>query len=383
MKKLFQLILLIISFSCSKEKPVIQGSLENFAKETFVIHRDEQTGYIGIQGVINQEGKPLISAYWNYKFSFFDPKTGQKSHEIEIPKEGPLSIRGGLPQEAQGFDDFFILLGRLNDLQFRKGNEILNSTLLNFDTLGINLQNSMSSHKQKITEISHGIFEISNNPFDLMALSNRTIGFDVENFGAWISQFDQDGNWICISDFRAPFDESYSETVDAGDLMRITSDGVSWTLFPFSDSLYRTENCQVTQTITLESISPIRYFPSKEVSNGASRTWVRPDDAAINLYLFDDPTTGLKIRFTLLEKKSGESDFADPRMSMFSDEKHYLVMIYDLEWKLAAELKMNFGEGTRFENIFLMDGYLLINKPEQKSEDEYEFYKIDLSQFRN
>ncbi len=283
MKKLFQLILLIISFSCSKEKPVIQGSLENFAKETFVIHRDEQTGYIGIQGVINQEGKPLISAYWNYKFSFFDPKTGQKSHEIEIPKEGPLSIRGGLPQEAQGFDDFFILLGRLNDLQFRKGNEILNSTLLNFDTLGINLQNSMSSHKQKITEISHGIFEISNNPFDLMALSNRTIGFDVENFGAWISQFDQDGNWICISDFRAPFDESYSETVDAGDLMRITSDGVSWTLFPFSDSLYRTENCQVTQTITLESISPIRYFPSKEVSNGASRTWVRPDDAAINL----------------------------------------------------------------------------------------------------
>jgi hypothetical protein len=58
-------------------------------------------------------------------------------------------------------------------------------------------------------------------------------------------------------------------------------------------------------------------------------------------------------------------------------------LIYDQNWNLLAELTTTFDLGTRFENLIVSNGNLIINKPEQKSEDEYEFYKVDLSQFRD
>lgn len=351
---------------------------------SFVIHRDDQTGYLSIRGAVHQGGKEYIYSFWNNKFHFFDPKTGEKTHSLEIPREGPGSIRGGSPQDVQFFDDnFFMALGRLGDVNLQQGDRIVRSFKLDMDTLGINLQNTMSSKKQKITQVSSTSYEISNDPFDLMSFSDRTSGFDMEKFGAWVAQFDHQGNWICISDFKGPFDKSYGETMEVGDLMRITENGVSWSLFPFSDSLFQTESCKVTRVLNLESLTRIRYYPSKEVSDGTTRTWVRPEDAGMNLNLFQDPITGIKVRMTLLEKKRGDNASMDPRTSMYSDENIYLLLLYSADWELIGELKMVYPTGTRFENLFVSNGSIFINKPEQKLEDEYEFYKIDLSQFKN
>jgi len=57
------------------------------------------------------------------------------------------------------------------------------------------------------------------------------------------------------------------------------------------------------------------------------------------------------------------------------------LLVYDHDWKLKADLEITYPAGSRFENLFTTSQGLFINKPEQASEDEYEFYKIDLSQF--
>lgn len=374
--------LIIVSCSPDVKREISRGYLEDFVSDTFVFHRDDQTGFLGIRGSIHQDGKEYIYAFWNNKFHFFDPITGKTTHSFEIPREGPGSIRGGFPQTVRAFDEnLLVVYGYLGDINLQRGDSIFRSFQLDKDALGIQHQNAMSSFKQKITQVSPTIFELSNDPFDLMSFSDRTRGFDTETFGAWIAQFDDQGNWICISDFKGPFDKSYGETLEVGDLMRITENGVSWSLFPFSDSLYQTENCKVTRVLNLESSTPIKYYPSKEVSVGSKRTWVRPDDAGANLYLIQDPVTGVKVRTALLEQKRDDNADLDPRSRIYSDETLFLLLLYDKEWRLLAELKMDYKVGTRFENIFVSNGSLFINKPEQKSEDEYEFHKIDLSQF--
>lgn len=73
----------------------------------------------------------------------------------------------------------------------------------------------------------------------------------------------------------------------------------------------------------------------------------------------------------------------NPGKKLYSKEVTYLFLVYDPNWKLLAELEMVYPVGTSFENIFSTSEGLFINKPEQKSEDEYEFYKIDLSRFKN
>jgi len=84
---------------------------------------------------------------------------------------------------------------------------------------------------------------------------------------------------------------------------------------------------------------------------------------------------------TLINQVRPNPEVIDPRQKMYLDENTYLLLVYDQEWNLRGEPEINYPTRTRFENIFSTSEGLFINKPEQKSEDEYEFYKIDLSRF--
>jgi hypothetical protein len=94
-----------------------------------------------------------------------------------------------------------------------------------------------------------------------------------------------------------------------------------------------------------------------------------------------DSKNKLYVRFTLFEQIKTQPEIIDPRQRMYLNKNNYLLLIYDQNWNLLAELTTTFDFGTRFENLFVSKGHLFINKAEQKSEDEYEFYKIDLSRF--
>jgi hypothetical protein len=58
-----------------------------------------------------------------------------------------------------------------------------------------------------------------------------------------------------------------------------------------------------------------------------------------------------------------------------------VLSIFSGEWEPKGEYFFDFETELEVENWFLTSEGLFINKPEQKSEDEYEFWKIDLSRF--
>jgi len=59
------------------------------------------------------------------------------------------------------------------------------------------------------------------------------------------------------------------------------------------------------------------------------------------------------------------------------------LSIYSGDWKPLGEYFFDFETEIEVENWFVTSEAFFINKPEQKSEDEYEFYKIDLSGFED
>ena len=96
-------------------------------------------------------------------------------------------------------------------------------------------------------------------------------GLDL-NFGAWIAKFDEEGNWVCKTDFKAPYDESYVNSSLSGKMVRMVEDGKSWAMFSYSDSLFQIENCTVVKRLKLPSVTPIIYHPERFVGdrNGGS-----------------------------------------------------------------------------------------------------------------
>lgn len=154
-------------------------------------------------------------------------------------------------------------------------------------------------------------------------------------------------------------------------------------MFPFSDSLYQIKDCQIIVRKKLEALTPKTYFPEVFIGNGNSGSWEKPDNGAMNRHLLFDPKTNLRLRVTFINQIRTKPEIKDIRQRMFLNKTTYLLLIYDEVWNLKGEIEFTYPVGSRFENIFLSGGQVFINKPEQSPEDEYEFYKIDLSRFKN
>ncbi|MBC6368422.1 hypothetical protein [Algoriphagus sp. AK58] len=381
MKKLLFLIL-ALSISCTEKKEVKHGDFLDFVTAEMSFERDQTTGFIGFSGTVLHQGKESIVSEWNGIFQFFDPETGRKIDQFEIPSGGPMALKGGY-HIGKAFDG----------PQFIATNNTGNTNFYENDTLVKGIQLDMAGYEPKgflnfpdsrnaLQKLSENEFEITFDPFNIMSFQTETDGLDLE-FGSWIGKFDSEGKWICRTDFKAPYDATFANSTMAGRLVRMVENENSWAMFPYSDSLYQIKDCKIIKRIKLESHTPIQYFPEKFIINGRSRYWERPENGALNTHLIHDPKNRLYVRFTILEQIKTQPEIKDPRQRMYLNKNKYLLLIYDQNWNLLAELTTTFDLGTRFENLIVSNGYLLINKPEQKSEDEYEFYKIDMSQFRN
>jgi hypothetical protein len=380
MKKLCFLILILFGFGCSKEKELIKGKLEDFVSSEVSFERDAETGYMGFLGTVNYQSKEVVYTEWNGLFEFYDSKTGRKLGIFQIPKEGPMSLKGGI-SAAKAFNrSVLIATNFLGNTQVYKGDSLFTSFKLDMSHLDASGYFSMPMRGNALHQISDREYELTVDPFNFMSFRTGEDGLDL-NFGAWIAKFDEEGNWICKTDFKAPYDESYVNSSLSGKMVRMVEDGKSWAMFSYSDSLFQIENCKVVERLKLPSVTPIIYYPEKHVGDKNGGSWERPDNGALNTGLVHDQFSGLNVRMTLIKQVKPNPEVIDPRQRMFLDENTYLLLIYDQEWNLRGELEINYSTGTRFENIFSTSEGLFINKPEQKSEDEYEFYKIDLSRF--
>ena len=235
-------------------------------------------------------------------------------------------------------------------------------------------------NRNALHQISEDRFEVTFNPFNPMGFREGKDALDLE-FRSWIGTYDQGGNLQCKSNFKAPYDESYKNSSNGGELVRMVDQGNSWLMFSYSDSLYQIKNCEVVTRLKLDSRSPIHYLPEKFEGDSRSGTWTLPENGALNTHLLRDIRSNTYVRLVRLKEKRNQPEITDIRKRQFLNEVTYLLLAYDHDWKLKADLEITYPAGSRFENLFTTSQGLFINKPEQASEDEYEFYKIDLSQF--
>jgi hypothetical protein len=380
MKKYCVLFLSFIFFACSKEKGPIQGKLEDFVSGEMSFERDAETGFMGFLGTVDYHSKDAVYTQWNGIFKFYDPQTGRKLGSFQIPAEGPMSLKGRV-HIAKSFDESTIVAtNTLGYTNVYKTDLVYSSFQLDMSDLESNTFFSFPQSGNALHQVASDQYEVTYNPFDVMAHRMGKNGFDLA-FSSWVVKFDEHGNWICKTDFKAPYDKSFANSSQASEMVRMVENGNSWAMFAYSDSLYQIKDCELVKSIKLPSLSPISYFPDKYEGDKNNGSWERPEDGAINYRLVHDQPTGLNVRLTLIRERRPDPNLKDPHKRMFSDERTFLLLIYDADWNLRAELDVTYPPGTRFENIFSTSEGLLINKPEQKSEDEYEFYKIDLSRF--
>ncbi|TXE12136.1 hypothetical protein [Algoriphagus aquimarinus] len=380
MKNLCLLFLAVLFFACSKEKESIQGKLVDFVSGEMSFERDAETGYMAFLGTVNYESKEAAYTQWNGVFKFYDPKSGRKLGSFEIPPEGPMSLKGRV-HIAKSFDESTIVAtNTLGYFNVYKDDTVFSSFQLDMGDFESNTFFSFPLGGNALHQVAPDQYEVTYDPFDFMAQRMGKHGFDLA-FSSWIVKFDEQGNWLCKTDFLAPYDESYANSAVASEMIRMVENGNSWGMFSYSDSLYQIKDCEVVKRIKLQSLSPLSYFPDKFEGDKNKGSWEIPEDGALNYRLVHDEASGMNVRMTLLKQRKSDPDIKDAHKRMYLNESTYLLLLYDYEWKLRAELEIFYPTGTRFENIFCTSEGLMINKPEQKSEDEYEFYKIDLSQF--
>ncbi|SFU17385.1 hypothetical protein SAMN04489724_4631 [Algoriphagus locisalis] len=380
MKNLFQFLFVLLLFSCSKEKEPIQGKLEDFISGEMSFERDSETGFMGFLGTVDYQSKEAAYTESMGAFNYYSPTTERKIGSFEIPAEGPMSLKGRVHISKSFDENTVVATNTLGYTNVYKADSLFSSFQLDMSDLASNTFFSFPMSGNALHQIAPGQYEITFNPFDFMAHRMGKNGFDLA-FSSWIVKFDEEGNWLCKTDFKAPYDESYANSSQASSMVRMVENGNSWGMFAYSDSLYQIKDCKVVKRIKLSAVSPITYFPDKYEGDKNKGSWERPEDGAINYRLVHDQPSGMFVRLTQIKERRPDPDVKDPHKRMYSDEKTFLLLIYDSEWNLRAELEVTYPSGTRFENLLSTSEGLFINKPEQASEDEYEFYKIDLTQF--
>lgn len=289
MKKLFYLSIISILLSCSEKAEVVTGKLENFISDEVSFERNLETGIMRFYTSVEYGGKESVYTYVNDVFQFFDSKTGWLIGSFKIPKEGPLSLKGGVFDVLALPGNQIVAYSEFGHVNFYSDEKILKTSQLQMAKIGPEKPISLRTNKMKLLQISDNSFEILNDPFDIMASSKGDPGFDL-NFSAWLAQFYEDGNWLCISDFQSPYDESFQNNISSGALNRImdSESQSSWIQFPFSDSLYQVKECKIVNRLQLEAKTTINYKPDIIKKNGGKTTWNRPEDGSINLHLLQD-----------------------------------------------------------------------------------------------
>jgi hypothetical protein len=198
-----------------------------------------------------------------------------------------------------------------------------------------------------------------------------------------VVEFDLEEGWVCASDLKAPLGEEFSNSTSASHLKSVYNGNLNqfYLMFSPSDTLYQIQNCQVLRKIGLESVTEFKYLPGLFEENGRNKNWRNNPISAGNTSLNYDSNNELYIRKVLVKTEETQPEITDFRERMSMNKSTFLILIYDLEWRLKAELELFYDAGQSSGNIIASKEGLFIPKPDQKSEDEYEFWKVDLSRF--
>ncbi|WP_288373797.1 hypothetical protein [uncultured Algoriphagus sp.] len=382
MKKILFGLLILGFFSCGEvdSNKIFQGKLEDFVVDEFILKKDSTTKRINLQKQITYNEEHFFLSKDEKGYSLFSASNGEKNHSFTIPDEGPISLNG-YHIASQGFDnsEFVAISSTGNVKMYIDGDQRaeINLDWSAYDELPM-IQ--MSDKKDNFRKIEEGHFQLVNNPTNPFAENYVDV-----NFGNWIAEFDLRDGWICTSDFSSGLGEEFSNSSSAANLISVHNpiNDEFYVMFSPSDSLFQIKNCEVVRKLKLTSLSRFDYLPGIYEKNGRNRSWRSNPKSAANTDLAYDPINELYLRMVKVKTEESRPEVTDIRLRQGLNKNTYLMLVYNSKWELKAELEIIYDIGQTIGNLIATPRGVFIPKPEQKSEDEYELYKIDLSKFSN
>ena len=392
MKNLFLRLLFIgLIFSCSEKsnEEIYQGKLEELLLEDFSLEKDSlNKGFFNLR-IVSDSGKEYLvyprsaRSVKGTSYIFLNLKTSEIEHEITIPSEGPDAMNGGgyyLPISP----DKILAVNRKGWTATYNSKGSKYSELKSEFSLPSEMETLiMAETRRGMMYFQHPFIQIGQNPSHFSSVSKNSGPGEMRSsfpldFKSWLTRINVETGNIENSDFGIPNGyEIFEGDVTATQLLgAFDSKRDVFTLaWPYSEELYVLDGLDLQKKVIPKSTVAFNFLPSEIIPWGDMWTvWALPKEASANVFLLYDSYRDLNIRCS----KINESGIGETK---FERTKHYVLSIYSGDWKLKGEYFFDFEAEIEVENWFLTSEGLFINKPEQESEDEYEFYKIDLSRF--
>ncbi|MBT0811823.1 hypothetical protein KIH41_11095 [Litoribacter ruber] len=371
-----------------EESSIYQGKLEELIVGDFVLVKDDLTKQFHDLQVTDHFGQEFLyyrSGTEKFKGSavkFHETVNGGKVFQIDIPVEGPNALKGYLNRlypeglsklHGVSFGGYVGEYDSIGNLTHQILSE-LNMPTSREDFIQMENRKGLFQYKDGWLQIGlNPSSTLMSDPKERLATSRFPLGFQ-----KWLAWINVETGEVNFSDFTAPsgykvFENDMTSTYLYG---AFDSERKLYYLgFPYSDTLFQIKNQKLISKVKPEVGVAYNFIPSEVIPWGESFTvWAQPKEASAHLFLLYDKTHDLFVRATKI-KESGEGEMK------FERTKHYVLSIYSGDWEPKGEYFFDYKGRLDLENWFLTSQGLFLSKPEQPNEDEYEFYRVDLSRF--
>jgi hypothetical protein len=381
----------LVLCSCSESEDIIQKELTEIITGEFVLKKDDDISQFSNLRVIDNADNGLI--YFPVqdqkknllRILFFNITEGTKEFEVFIPLEGPDSIKGALGAYSyvKGENEIF-LLGRTGILGKY---DYFGKKIMELD-LNMLIPEDIEFDFQRITQVNGGVTMIDNvlqvlfNPgyseFD-KEIGKYVMKFPID-YSNWMFQIDVNNKEFRVPQFSIPHDyQKFEFDPFASQLSGVWNkyEGFYYLIWPYSNVVYQiSEDGEFFNQFSLQSGMSLNFIPGEIKDAGQGfQAFITPKEASSHLFLAYDDDNELYIRLSKMDE-SGEG------FSSFYRSKNYLITFYNSTWNILGEYFFMFEKETEIDNWFLYDNELFINQPNQSNEDEYKFFRIDLSKVK-
>lgn len=387
-------VLLASLIACGGSKEggsnVYQGLLTELIAGDYIFYKDYHTAYIHNIRIVPGDDQIIylstgLPDYSGLAVKFFDLNDNEQIHQIVLPNEGPESIKGGGGGHiyVSSSEELFLFGSAARIGKYDKKGKKIFELETDF-ILPHNSEDFIQMESRKgLTYMEGNWIQVGQNP------SNPIKFYDPKerlaksefplDFSTWLSQINVNTGEVRHTDFRIPVGyEEFQNDLTATFLMGAfnPNDGQYFLGWPYSDTVYRLKGLNLIGKFSPKSSIAYTYLPSEIIPVGETATaWQLPKQASAHIFLLYDESKNLFVRMS----KTHESGVGE---TQFERTKHYVLSVYSSDWDSLGDYFIDFEGPISLENWFLNSDGLFINKPAQSNEDEYGFFRIDLSKVK-
>lgn len=381
----------LIACSSSKEDSnVYQGLLTELIAGDYIFYKDYQTAYIhNIQTVPEEDQIIYLSSglpdYNGRAVKFFDLNDNKQIHQIVLPNERPESIKGGGGGHihVRSKEELYLIGAAGRVAKYNKEGKKIFELETDFILPSNSLDFIQMESRKGLTYMEGDWIQVGQNPSNILKfidpkerLAKSEFPLD---FPTWLSQINLNTGEVRHTDFKIPVGyEEFQNDLTATFLMGAfnPNDGEYFLAWPYSDTVYRLKDLKLIAKFKPKSSTTYTYLPSDVIpADNNATAWQLPKQASAHIFLLYDESKDLFVRMS----KTHESGVGE---TQFQRTKHYVLSVYSREWEHLGDYFIDFEGPISLENWFLNSDGLFINKPEQSNEDEYGFFRIDLSKVK-